>query len=109
MTLFPLAFEKDALAYAAAGGQALHVLGVSPGRLYDRDLPRLVTTARSLGLREVLVARTGTARQHVVIIGLPLIKACMAAHEIPTGAVLVDILQEAHAAGAAARQQRAIA
>lgn len=109
MTIFPLAHESDALAYAVAGGQALHVLGVSPGLLYDRDLPRLVTTARRLGIDGVRVALTGTPHQHVEIRGLPLIRACMEAQEHLPAAVLVDILSEAHAAGAAARQQRAIA
>ena len=95
MTIFPEALESDALKYAGAGGQALHVLGVSPGRLYDQDLPRLVTTARNLGMKEVRVARTGTERQHVVIIGLPLIKACMVAREVPPAITIVDMLQEA--------------
>lgn len=95
MTIFPLGYPDDALAYAAAGGQALHVLGVSSGRLYDQDLPRLVTTARNLGLDAVRVARTGTDHQHVVIIGLPLIKACMHARERIQSTTLIDMLQEA--------------
>jgi hypothetical protein len=95
MTIFPKDFESDALAFAVAGGQALHVLGVSPARLYDQDLQRLVTTARSLGMIEVRVPRTCTNRQHVVIIGLPLIKATMRAQEHVPAAAMVDILTEA--------------
>jgi len=95
MTIFPLALEADALAFAAAGGQALHVLGVSPGRLYDQDLPRLVTTARRYGMRDVRVHRTSTPRQHVVIIGLPLVSACMDGQQALPAVALVDILEEA--------------
>lgn len=95
MTIFPTDHERDALAFADAGGQALHVLGVSPGRLYDHDLGRLVGTARRLGMTGVHVHRTGTQRQHVVVIGLPLIKATMAANTVPAGTTIVDMLQEA--------------
>ncbi len=96
MTIFHLDQEKDAVAYAAAGGQALHVLGITPARLYDRDLPRLVATARGLGLREVHVSRTATDRQHVEVRGLPLIKACMHAREYIPNVSLMDMLQEAY-------------
>lgn len=102
MTLFHPHRERDALAYAAAGGQALQLVAITPARLYDRDLPRLVATVHKLGLRAVHVARTGTARQHVVINGLPLIKACMQAQEHLPAAVLVDVLMAVADGGVAA-------
>lgn len=91
MTLYRKDEERDALAYAAAGGQALHVLGVTPGRLYDRDLPRLVKTARELGQVSVHVFRTCTDRQHVVLAGMPLIRAGLGARSLHN-VELVDLL-----------------
>jgi hypothetical protein len=83
---------KDAIAYAAAGGQALHlhrILGLRPpacfrrdveqGRdiahFFDQDKERLVATVRRLGVRVVRVEREGTDKQHVDLCGAPLRKA----------------------------------
>lgn len=79
--------ETDALAYAAAGGQALHFIGITPARLYDRNLRRLVETVRSLGRPDVHVARTCTTRQHVVLQGLPLLKAGLHAERVDNASV----------------------
>lgn len=83
MTLFRPHQEADALAYAAAGGQALHLVALTPARLYDRNCARLVDTVRALGETAVRVARTGTERQHVEVRGMTLIRAGMAARTVP--------------------------
>jgi hypothetical protein len=100
MTLFRPHQEQDALAYAAAGGQALHLVALTPARLYDRDVARLVQTVRDLGESAVLVAATGTPRQHVVVSGLALCKACLGARVIDAVA-LTDILLAARPQGVA--------
>lgn len=79
---------REALRYAAAGGQALHVYGALPGHfpgapgvfkrysvwahLLDWDLERLVRTARGLGVRVIRVDRRGLAGQHIDLCGGPL-------------------------------------
>lgn len=85
-------FEKrevrEAIAYAEAGGQALHVW--TPGEdmrrrapvvfrnsqewahLIDYDLERLVWTVRRFGVRRVAVGRQGKRGQHVDLCGNPL-------------------------------------
>ena len=85
-------FEKDqadeAIAYAAAGGQAFHVyprLGMdapacfqrSPlwAHLYDQDRFRLCETARRLGVNVIVVHREGEVTQHVDLCGKPLARA----------------------------------
>lgn len=97
MRLFDQPLQADAFAYAKAGGQALHLLGLTPARLYDKDLRRLVATARELGMPDVCVAFTGTPRQHVVIKGWPLVKAVVAAGEA-SNVLLVDVLTAAEVA-----------
>jgi hypothetical protein len=86
---FGLMELREALAHAAEGGQALHdnsrhVVpsrgGFVPGRervarcahLFDRDLPRLIATARALGLRKPFIHRLGQEGQHVDLWGKPL-------------------------------------
>lgn len=85
---------RAALAYAAAGGQALHlhrIIGsrtraprcflveVDAGRpiahLFDADPVRLAKTVRRLGVRVVRVERPGDPRQHVDLCGKPLARA----------------------------------
>ena len=87
---------REARAYAAAGGQALHVWTPSEGEraafsarglaapfrrarvwahLLDQDRERLVATARRLGVRVVRVGRPGTPHQHVDLCAGPLDRA----------------------------------
>jgi len=77
---------REALAWSAAGGQALHHIrgrvGV-PGikgatraaHLFDRDLVRLIRTARSLGLACPKIHRLGGEGQHVDLWAAPLAQA----------------------------------
>lgn len=85
---------EEAIAYAAAGGQALHlhriivdrtkaprcfVQAVDRGEhiahLFDLNTERLRATARRLGVRVVYIDREGTPRQHLDLCGGPLRKA----------------------------------
>lgn len=90
MTLFRPHQEADALAYAEAGGQALHLVALTPARLYDRDCDRLVRTVRALGETAVRVHRTCTPHQHVVVRGMTLIRAGLQARTVPA-VTLIDI------------------
>lgn len=83
----------EALAWAAAGNQALHLhriivnddaprcfvdavaRGEDIAHLFDLDTARLIRTARSLGVRVVYVDRKGTDRQHIDLCAGPLRKA----------------------------------
>jgi len=78
----------DAIAFAAAGGQGLHVyprLGMAApacfrraavwAHLYDHDVDRLRATARALGVNEIVVHHEGQATQHVDLCGKPLARA----------------------------------
>ena len=84
----------EAVAYAAAGGQALHVHNIIVDKtlaprcfvaavergedithLFDQDRARLERTVRHLGVRVVVVERAGTPDQHVDLCGVPLRKA----------------------------------
>jgi hypothetical protein len=83
-------FEKrsvrSAVAYAADGGQALHVFEAikgmpAPGcfrrsklwaHLFDQNAERLRATARRLGVRVVVVHHPETVKQHVDLCGKPL-------------------------------------
>ena len=95
MKIFQQNQLNEAKAYAAAGGQALHLFsgGIADaiarvrkipncfrGRrelahLLDQDRNRLEKTARKLGVRVVLVDRPGTPWQHVDLCGGPLAQA----------------------------------
>ena len=85
---------EKAVAYAKAGGQALHLHRIIPDRrtaprcfvaavdrgesiahMFDLNRERLVETARALGVKVVYVDRDGTDRQHVDLCGAPLRKA----------------------------------
>jgi len=83
-------------AYAAKGGQALHVWegthwpGSSPacfrvshqwGHLIDADEERLIATARRLGVRKIHVSKPGRQGQHIDLCGAPLRKAIAEAIE----------------------------
>jgi hypothetical protein len=48
---------------------------VQCAHLFDQDLPRLIATARALGLRKPLIHRLGQPGQHVDLWGAPLEKA----------------------------------
>lgn len=79
----------QAVEYAKAGGQALHVFDGAiadayrdapqcfRGRqivahLFDQDLRRLCSTARRLGVRVIAVEYQGQDRQHIDLCGKPL-------------------------------------
>jgi hypothetical protein len=82
---------SEAKAYAAAGGQALHVWDPGPGgwprapavfqrtrpwaHLFDQDLDRLVATAKRLGVKVIKPGRVGGPGQHIDLCGAPLKKA----------------------------------
>ena len=82
----------DAYAYAAQGGQALHLMSgryaylradtpsCFKGRdqiahLFDQNKDRLIATARKCGVRVIRVERERTHRQHIDLCGGPLAKA----------------------------------
>ena len=81
-----------AYAWSAAGGQALHLMDGSYANmqkrtprcfkghkqiahLFDLDATRLISTAKALGVRVVLVEHTGQRGQHVDLCGKPLARA----------------------------------
>lgn len=94
MKRFTMRELEDAIAHAAAGGVALHthrfigdrkkaprcfVAAVDRGEdiahLFDMNEVRLCATARRLGVRVIVVERSGTNRQHIDLCGAPLRKA----------------------------------
>ncbi|HUX16767.1 MAG TPA: hypothetical protein VMW52_09870 [Phycisphaerae bacterium] len=91
MKLFPTKDIKGAMAYAAAGRQALHMMTGEWAKgwggpqcfrkarefahLFDQNADRLIGTARRLGVRQVVVSERGTHRQHVDLCGRPLERA----------------------------------
>ena len=98
MKEFEMMKVLDAIAWSAAGGQALHLMNHSGGlysyrervpecfkrtktfgHLFDQDEERLEATARRLGVRRVVVAKRGTKRQHVDLCGRPLERAMVEA------------------------------
>jgi hypothetical protein len=85
---------REAIAYAKAGGQALHThriivdrskapscfkRDVDAGRdiahLFDQDVKRLTATVRRLGVKIVVVENEGRRGQHVDLCGQPLERA----------------------------------
>ena len=83
-----------AIAFACAGGQALHLHKIIPdpkkapgcfvravrkgediAHLFDQDHVRLIATASRLGVRKIVVEHRGTTHQHVDLCGLPLVRA----------------------------------
>lgn len=94
MRVFSCLEVNEAEAYAAQGGQAIHLhrIIVDPARapqcfvravargedlahLFDQDEKRLISTARKLGVRVVVVERRGQPGQHVDLMGRPLQRA----------------------------------
>lgn len=91
MKLFTTFEVEEAVAHAAAGGQALHlhqiivdrddapacfVRAVDRGEpiahLFDLNRERLIATAKKLGVRVIFVDRGGTDRQHIDLCAGPL-------------------------------------
>lgn len=85
---------REAIAFAAGGGQALHLhtivfpnspkcfrdavaRGESIGHLFDQDEERLVNTARRFGVRRIVVEKRGLPTQHVDLCGAPMRAAIM--------------------------------
>jgi len=82
---------RQARDYVLAGGQALHVYDGMPrhfpcapacfkrsktwAHLMDQDEDRLRATAKSLGVKRIVVGEKGTPRQHIDLCGLPLTRA----------------------------------
>lgn len=82
---------KEAEAYAATGGQALHVWDPGPdgwpgapqvflqnrpwAHLFDNDVERLKATCKKLGVRVLAVGREGRRGQHIDLCAGPLRKA----------------------------------
>lgn len=98
MKVFQEREVAEALAHAAAGGQAIHLhriivdrrraprcfvqavdRGEDIAHLFDRDEDRLVATVKRLGVRVVVVGRRGQPGQHVDLCGGPLRKALLLA------------------------------
>lgn len=97
MKVFSFHQIREALAYAAAGGQAMHLHRIlnrrtAPGcfiaavdrgehiaHLFDLDADRLTATLRRLGVRKVRVELAGTYKQHADLCGAPLHKAMLSA------------------------------
>lgn len=96
MKVFQLRELSEALLFADAGGQALHLMPETyahlrrdtpscfKGRgqiahLFDRDLARLKGKAIKLGVRVIRIEREGTPRQHIDLCGAPLRKALLEA------------------------------
>jgi hypothetical protein len=90
MKLFEERQIKEAFAYSAEGGQALHLFsnpGVYPGapicfkrnlfaaHLFDDHIERLKLTASKLGVKRIVISRVGRQGQHVDLCGRPLQKA----------------------------------
>lgn len=94
MKIFQQSEVPEAVTYAMTGGQALHLhrlivnrqkapscfikainQGEDIAHLFDQDGERLRKTARSLGVKVILVEREGTSKQHIDLCGAPLKKA----------------------------------
>lgn len=94
MKKFAARETRQAIEYAAGGGQALHchrviadisraplcfrravARGEDIAHLFDADRDRLEATARRLGVRVIVVERCGNAAQHIDLCGAPLRKA----------------------------------
>lgn len=92
MRYFGVRDVREAVRWAAAGGQALHthpfIVGKAPApfrraasrneliaHLFDWNTARLTETARAFGVNRVFVHHAGTARQHVDLCGGPLVVA----------------------------------
>jgi hypothetical protein len=65
---------QESLDCARDGGQALWHVG-SIHRLFDDDTARLALTAKSLGVRPVIISLAGKKGQSIELRGKPLVKA----------------------------------
>lgn len=111
MKLFSALEVEEAVAFAATGGQALHLHRIIPDRksaprcfvravdrgepiahLFDQNLIRLGATAKKLGVRVIIVERADTPRQHIDLCGRPLILA-YAMLDADQGPKLAEILE----------------
>lgn len=87
MRLFGVRALREAVAYAAQGGFALHLAGSAKGypgalrcfqaakefaHLFGKDAGQLWGIARLLGVKQVVVHYAGTPRAHVDLCGKPL-------------------------------------
>lgn len=92
MKTFPRRQIREAMAHAAEGGQALHLMEGSfaylradtpscfKGRreiahLFDQEKTRLIATAKRFGVRVIKVERDGQPGQHIDLCGKPLERA----------------------------------
>jgi len=102
MKKFAMHEVHEAVEYAGAGGQALHLHTLNSGHplfsrypeiahLFDQDLTRLEKTATRLGVRVVKVERVGEPGQHVDLCGRPL---TLAIHECGTDSTWEKGIQE---------------
>lgn len=93
MKIFKTLQVREAIAYAIAGGQALHLhqiivnIDTAPrcfinaiargehiAHLFDQDKERLVKTVRRAGVRVIHIDKEDTPRQHIDLCGAPLRK-----------------------------------
>ncbi len=93
MKLFKHREVKEAIAYALAGGQALHVWNPTDeerrrapiafrargpwAHLLDQNLDRLVQTAKRLGVKTIKVGKEGHRHQHIDLCAGPLCRALL--------------------------------
>lgn len=91
MKVFQQREIREAYAYAAAGGIALHVCSsrglvsdAAPGcfqrseqfaHMFDQNYERLIALAKTFGVRVIRPQHCGTYRQHIDLCGKPLEKA----------------------------------
>jgi hypothetical protein len=82
MKKFEMRQLKDAIEYAAQGGQALHIHTLNNGHflfkrypvighLFDQDRNRLVYLVGRLGVNVIKIEREGTPKQHIDLCGKP--------------------------------------
>lgn len=111
MILFRQREQREAIAHAARGGQALHVISGSfaylrpdtpecakgleyVAHLFDQDTARLVDTATRLGVRKLRIERRGQPGQHIDLFRSPLERAIREAVPFGTPAGKEAIGQE---------------
>ncbi len=110
MILFRQREQREAIAHAASGGQALHIISGSfaylrpdtpdcakglayVAHLFDQDTKRLVSTATRLGVRQIRIERAGQPGQHIDLFRGPLERAIREAvrYEKPAGKEAVGV------------------
>lgn len=92
MIMFEWRELRQALDYAARGGQSLHLhrfihpkappcfrqavaRGEQIAHLFGQDKERLIATAKRLGVKVIVVERESTSKQHIDLCGKPLQRA----------------------------------